>query len=108
MRKFRWELSVFASRWRNRLRYVRLVFSAYRNWWALPLPKLGISVVLETRSGLRYLVRPGTTDLAVVNEAVMLNPYLSAGHLTLPEDAVVLDVGANIGDFTMQLAKACP
>jgi FkbM family methyltransferase len=108
MRKFFWGISVFASRWRNRLRYSRKVFSAYRNWWALPLPKFGVSVVLETRNGLRYLVRPGTTDLAVVNEAVMLNPYLSAGHLTLPEDAVVLDVGANIGDFTMQLARACP
>ena len=108
MDKFLWGLSVFASRWRNRLRYARKIPSTYRNWWALLLPKLGVSVVLETRNGLRYLVRPGTTDLAVVNEAVMLNPYLAAGYLTLPEDGVVLDVGANVGDFTMQAARNCP
>jgi len=103
-----WRLSVLASRWRNRLRYLAAAPSTYRNWWALPLPKLGISVVLELRNGLRYLVRNGNGDLGVVNEAAMLDPYLGPGFLTLPEDALVIDVGANIGDFTMQAARACP
>jgi FkbM family methyltransferase len=108
MADIRWQLSVFVSRWRNRLRYVVAAPRTYRNWWMIVLPKLGCTVVLELRNGLRYLVRPGKTDLAIVNEAAMLNPYLSAGYIQVPEDAVVVDVGANIGDFAMQMAQACP
>jgi FkbM family methyltransferase len=108
MSSLRWGLSVFASRWRNRFRYfVRAPF-VYRNWWAVPLPKLGVSVVLELRNGIRYLVRAGTTDLAVVSETSLSNSYLGEGMDKLPEDADVMDVGANIGDFSMQLARACP
>src|SRR5690349_6969834 len=108
MRGTLWKLSVLVSRWRNRLRYLLAAPVAYRNWWALVLPKLGVSVVLELRNGLRYLVRSGKTDLAVVNEAAILNPYLGPGYVTLMQDAIVVDVGANIGDFTMQSARLCP
>jgi FkbM family methyltransferase len=103
-----WELSVLASRWRNRLGYLLFAPLVYRNWWSMLLPKLGVSVVLELRNGPRYLVRPQKTDLAVVNEAAILNPYLGPGYLTLLEDAIVVDVGANIGDFTIQAARLCP
>ena len=80
----------------------------YRNWWAVPLPKLGKNVVLELRDGTKYLVRAGTTDLAAVNEAAILNPYLRCPLIVLSEDATVIDIGAYIGDFTMQVARACP
>lgn len=108
MNQLRWRFLVFCSRWRNRLRYLVAAPRLYRNWWAWPLPKLGVSVVLELRTGVRYFVRAGSTDLAVVNEAAALNPYLRAGHLQLREDAIVVDVGANIGDFSVQAAKLCP
>jgi FkbM family methyltransferase len=108
MHPIRWRASVFLSRWRNRARYALSAPRHYRNWWAWPLPKLGISTVLELRSGVRYLVRAGTTDLAVVNETVALNPYLEAGYVTLRADAIVVDVGANIGDFAIQAAAQCP
>jgi FkbM family methyltransferase len=80
----------------------------YRNWWALPVTKLGFGLILELRNGLRYQVRPHTTDLATINETSILNPYLAAGHVTVSEDAVVVDVGANIGDFTLHVARLCP
>ena len=108
MTQLAWRLRVLLLRWRNRARYLALAPFVYRNWWALPLPKLGVGVVLELRSGLKYLVRSGEADLGTVNEAAILNPYLGSGHLTLPKDAVVIDVGANIGDFTMQVAHLCP
>ncbi len=38
----------------------------------------------------------------------MKNPYLGSGWIDVKADAVVIDVGANIGDFTMQVAHACP
>ncbi len=64
-------------------------------------------MVLELRNGLRYFVRSGSTDLAVVNEATILNPYFGPGYHQLREDAVVVDIGANIGDFTLQAATVC-
>ena len=108
MANLRWTLSVFASRWRNRLHYMSRAPFVYRNWWAILLPKLGLSIVIELRNGIKYLVRGRTTDLAVVNEATMGEQYLVAEFGSLPEDATVMDVGANIGDFTMQLARVCP
>ena len=103
-----WRCRVFVSRWRCRLRYMLAAPFVYRNWWSLPLSMLGADVVLELRSGLRFRIRPGSGDLGVVNEAFILNPYLGAGSLDVPEDAVVVDIGANIGDFSLQMAKRCP
>jgi FkbM family methyltransferase len=108
MKRVLWTCSVFWSRWRTRMTYVAAAPRAYRNWWMLPLPKLGVGVVLELRSGLRYNIRPHTTDLGVVNEISLVDPYFGPGHIALPHDAIVLDVGANIGDFTLQAARRCP
>ena len=108
MNRFAWNVSVWLSRCRNTARYAVALPFTYRNWWAVPLPKLGKSVVLELRDGTKYLVRAGTTDLAAVNEAVILNPYLRCPQIVLSEDATVIDIGAYIGDFTMQVARRCP
>ena len=103
-----WTLSVAISRWRHRLEYVMRAPFVYRNWWALVLPKLGISTTLVLRDGTRYFVRPGTTDLSVVNEIAFINPYLGRGLISIPPDAIVIDIGANIGDFSVQAASRCP
>lgn len=104
----RWRLSVFRSRWLDRLRYVLNAPRVYQNWWAMPLPKLGIDIVLRLRDGSRYHVRGGTLDLSVVNEQAFSNPYLGSGFVTLSSDSVVVDVGANIGDFAVMAARKCP
>lgn len=103
-----WALSVALSRWRHRAAYALRSPFVYRNWWALLLPKLGYDTTLVLRNGLRYSVRGGTNDLAVVNEAAILDPYLGPGHVTLAPDATVIDAGANIGDFSIRAAAACP
>ncbi len=108
MNRLAWAASVLLSRCRNTARYAVALPFTYRNWWVVPLPKLGRSVVLELRDGTKYLVRAGTTDLAAVNEASILNPYLRCSQIVLPEDATVIDIGAYIGDFTIQIARACP
>src|SRR6516162_6955242 len=105
---FSWKARVFCSRVQNRARYMVQAPFVFQNWWRWPLPKLGMDTVLELRNGLRFFVRGGTTDLAAINESFMLDSYLAAGHIELNEDAIVIDVGANIGDFTMQVAKMCP
>ena len=102
-----WELTLLKTRLITRLRYIANVPFVFRNWWRWPLPKLGIDTVLELRDGLRYFVRAGTTDLNAINESTIIDPYLGPGHIELPEDGIVIDVGANIGDFTMRAAKLC-
>ena len=101
------KLIAFKTRLRNRIRYALNFPRVFRNWWACPLPILGVAAVLELRNGLRFSVR-GTNELAVLLEATILNPYLGSGHIELRQDAVVVDVGANIGDFTVMAASLCP
>lgn len=108
MNKTLWSMAVGFSRLRNRAWYLLRAPRVYRNWWAIVLPTLGKSTVIELRNGSRYFVRPHKLDLAVVNEAALLNPYLGRGHVTVAADAVVVDIGANIGDFTVQAARLCP
>jgi FkbM family methyltransferase len=109
MANIAWELSVFLSRWRMRVYYAAVAPFLYRNWWDVFFVKLRSGpTVLELRNRTKYEVRPNTTDLAVINEAVCLDPYLKRGHLHLSPDSTVVDVGANIGDFTIQAAKLCP
>jgi FkbM family methyltransferase len=108
MNKLRWEMQVSFSKWRSRTRYLFAAPRIFRNWWAWPLPKLGIGVVLETRSGMRFLVRPKTTDLTTLNEALVMRPYLCSDLIELAADSVVVDVGANIGDFSVEVATLCP
>lgn len=104
-----WQLSVFRSRWQNRVRYAIHGPAVYRNWWEMYLLQIrSRPTVLELRNGIRYWARPGTTDLAVINEAAILNAYLRHGDIALKRDATVVDVGANIGDFSIQAAKLCP
>jgi tRNA G46 methylase TrmB len=109
MANIAWEFSVFLGRWRNRFHYAAAAPILYRNWWDVFLAKLrSAPTVLELRNGNKYFVRPHTTDLGVINEAVCLDPYLKPGYLHLDRDSTVVDVGANIGDFTVQAAKLCP
>lgn len=108
MRELVWACRVVCSRWRHRVRYALAAPFVYRNWWAVATSTFGTAVVLELRNGLRFRIRPRSGDLGVVNEAFILNPYLGRGHLTIPPNGVVVDVGANIGDFTLQAARQCP
>jgi FkbM family methyltransferase len=103
-----WRLRVAATRLQNRIGYALRSPFVYRNWWAMALPKLGVHTILELRSGARYMVRPGTMDLAAVNETAFHDPYLRSNYVTISPDATVIDVGANIGDFAVRAARLCP
>lgn len=103
-----WTIKVGLSRWTHRITYASRAPLVYRNWWAIVLPKLGYPATLLLRDGRRYRVRPGTPDLAVINEAAFLDPYLSNGFVSLQRGSVVVDIGANVGDFAIQAARLCP
>jgi hypothetical protein len=52
--------------------------------------------VLELRNGLKFLIRPVTSDRASISEVSMLDCYNPVA-----KDSVVVDVGANIGAFAL-------
>jgi FkbM family methyltransferase len=106
--KLPWRIKVGISRWTHRAAYASRAPLVYRNWWAAVFPKLGYPATLLLRDGRRYRVRPGTSDLAVINEAAFLDPYLSNGFVSLQRGSVVVDIGANVGDFAIQAARLCP
>src|ERR1700693_4083777 len=92
-----WDSSVVLWRWRNRMRYVVTAPLVYRNWWQMYLARVRSgTTIMELRAGTKYRIRPHSTDLGVINEAALLNPYLGPGYFKLPADATVVDVGANI------------
>lgn len=55
---------------------------------------------LELRNGVRFRIRPGTTDRSSISEVFLLHSYNP-----VPAGSIVVDVGANIGAFTLFAAK---
>jgi hypothetical protein len=80
LKQIHWVLSVVWSSFCNRLRYTFLAPLVYQNWWAMFYSKWSRKgVILRLRNGTKYLVRPHTTDLAVINETAIRNVYLGPG-----------------------------
>jgi FkbM family methyltransferase len=61
--------------------------------------------VLNTRRGLRVEIRPGHGDRFAFYEIMVLNQYLRQGQFIRPGD-IVIDIGANIGCFTLLASRA--
>ena len=92
--------------------YVR----AYSNWvaccrlrWNVHRPT-GETQVVRFRSGLQMRVRSGTPDIAVVSEVFFIGAYASAEKWIAAAQGpcCVLDLGANIGAFSLRCALARP
>jgi len=103
-----WNFRVFVSKWTNRFIYFIKIPIVYKNWWAIFLPKIGSGVLLELRSGQKFLIRPKTTDLAVVNETYLLSHSYISWFEALSDNPIIIDIGANIGDFSIQIASLYP
>jgi FkbM family methyltransferase len=63
------------------------------------------SYILRTRDGLAAEIRPRRGDRYTFYETLIRNAYLSQGQRLRPGDTVI-DVGANIGCFTVLAARA--
>ncbi len=73
----------------------------YRNWiyflWSRLSDREGVLVL---RNGLRFWIRPHTSDRAAITEVNVLGCYSE-----VPEGSVVVDVGANIGAFSLAASR---
>lgn len=75
----------------------------YRNWpTALKLSMFGSDQMntIRTRDGLKVLVRPDTNDFGIFNSVCAGHMYSPPGFEIQP-DFTVLDIGANIGSFSL-------
>ena len=105
--KLRWNLKVWKSRLRLWAKYAVHAPRVYRNWPAMfVLGWRRKPVTLRLRNGMRFMVRPRTSDRSTVNEMFVLNPYLRAKEFQISSGDRVLDIGANIGTFTVAAAMA--
>lgn len=89
---------------------------AYSNWvaccrlrWNSGKPT-GKMRTVHFRSGLQMQVREGTPDMSVISEVFLIGAYASAEKIiaNVKGPCSVVDLGANIGAFTLRCAFACP
>ncbi len=93
-----WALRVLKSRlWFSLCVAIHAPF-VYRNWLYFFFGRFSRRAgVLTLRHRLRFWIRPQSSDRASVTEIQMFHPYSQP----VP-DSVVLDIGANIGAFSLQ------
>ena len=87
---------------------------AYNNWmecWQLRRSvgkPTGEIRTIQYRNGLRMQVRAGTPDICILSEVLMSGAYASLEKIVTAakKPCAVIDLGANIGAFTMRCAVA--
>ena len=73
----------------------------YRNWIYFLFSRFSNREgILVLRNGLRFWIRPHATDRSAITEVAVLDAYSA-----VPAGAVVVDVGANIGAFSLAASR---
>ena len=71
--------------------------------------KLGIfyynkNYIIKLWNGLKFEIRPNTWDIKILYEIFYKKIYTPI-YIKIPENAIVIDIGAYIGDFSIYIAK---
>jgi len=80
---------------------------AFKNWHSIYLVRYGLrrrEFVLETREGERFMIRPWTEDARIVKSIFTKQNYVN-DFVAIPTGSVVVDVGANVGAFSIFAAR---
>jgi FkbM family methyltransferase len=79
----------------------------FKNWYRIYSVRYGVGVrefVLETRRGERFMIRPWTEDARIVKSIFAKQNYVN-DFVAIPNNSVVVDVGANVGAFSIFAAR---
>jgi FkbM family methyltransferase len=98
---------------RNKIRTAFEFTRRIRNWpaaWGMKIrPRRGALTFLSFRDGLNLMIREGTGDEAVMHELLFAGGYKRAlSYISQVTDCAVLDLGANIGLFSLMAARVNP
>ncbi len=91
--------------------YVRAVM-AFKNWpiilYSRFIAQKGDPAIFKHRSGLALLCRARTVDWCEIKDQVMMPIYrrVFTEIIKLPVNSTVLDLGANVGGFSLRAAQA--
>ncbi|MFH0884885.1 MAG: FkbM family methyltransferase [Candidatus Micrarchaeota archaeon] len=85
------------------------VIRTVANWHIYSLDYLGLlpfkSVIYRLRNGLRFRLRPETSDRSTIDEVFVHGIYFR-DETVIGENDIILDIGAHIGTFTAFASKA--
>src|SRR5262245_19208804 len=101
-----WPNRGFRMIWKA-LSSLRSIF-AFRNWYQFLLDRFGLlkgTYVLRTRGGLKYKVRAGTKDCAILQEVLLEKCYTPDADFEIHDGDTVLDIGAHVGVFSASAAS---
>jgi len=98
---------------RNKIRTAFEFMRWIRNWpaaWRMKVrPDKGALRLLNFRDGLNLMIREGTGDEAVMHELLFAGGYRRAlSYVSQLNNSIVLDLGANIGLFSLMAARVNP
>ena len=80
--------------------------TVYKNWpYFLASRFTKKPGVLRLRNGLRFQIRPQTSDRSSITEIFTQEPYTRRADFRLQPTDIVVDIGANIGAFTVYAAS---
>jgi len=79
----------------------------FKSWGNIYLTKYGLlhdEFICKTRTGQKFLVRPWTADMKTIKSVFAKKNYVNEFVDIMP-NSIVVDVGANIGAFTIFAAQ---
>jgi len=83
------------------------VMKVYKNWFRGFMDYFGLvhrKIIYRLRNGIRYLVRGGSSDFGIINEVFIVKEYNKLLNF-IKKDSVVIDIGAQIGVFSVYAGK---
>ena len=82
----------------------------YKNWPICFLDYLGLlknrELIYHLRNGVKYKIKGGSGAFQIINETWILNHYSPNPKFAIKDNFIVIDVGANIGSFSIFAGKS--
>lgn len=101
-----WRVKVLRSRVINSFNFLIHAPFTYENWLYMILSRFTSQPgVLRLRNGLKFNIRPKMSDRTTINEMFIMNPYGMNQLFQLTPTSCVVDIGANVGAFTVMAAN---
>jgi FkbM family methyltransferase len=101
-----WKIKTSCSRIKSAFFYSFKVFLIYQNPWKFFMSRFEEGeTTLVLKNGLKFIIRCKSGDRGAVSQIIMSNLYFE--YYAPQKSDIVIDVGSNIGEFTIPAASMC-